>query len=94
MLHVKSSEAAGCRYLGKGFVDHPEMGVVVECRKVVLDKWDVARGWKGDEHAITMVRTDTGFAFDEQDIWDGKYEIELYAANWRARKPDAWGNER
>lgn len=93
MLQVKNSTPKGCTYLGKGFVDHPEMGVVVECREVVFDTWDVMYGhWTGkNEKTITMVRTDTGFAFDERDIWDGRYELEQYAPSWRAHKKDAWG---
>ena len=84
---------AGCVFLGKGIVDHPEMGVIIECRKVVFDEWDVMfQEWLGKrETTKVMYRTDTGYAFDHSRIEDGTYEIEQYAPNWRAHKKDAWG---
>lgn len=91
-LQVKSSVMVGCVFLGKGIVGHPEMGVIVECREVVFDMWDVMfQEWTG-KHEMTkvMYRTDTGYAFD-QDTLDGMYQIENYAPNWRAKKKDAWG---
>ena len=90
-LLVKRSNRHGCVFLGKGIKDHPEMGVVVECREVTLDEWDsFSRRWKGNEQKRILFRTDVGYAFDSQAL--GKiYEIEQYAPNWRASKPDAWG---
>ena len=93
MLQVKSSKSHGCLFLGKGIVNHPEMGVVVECREVVFDKWDIMRTeWFGRfEETRIMYRTDTGYSFDETQLQDGTFQIEQYAPNWRARKKDAWG---
>ena len=93
MLHVKSARPVGCTYLGKGFVGHPEMGVVVDRREVLFDKWDVMKAdWTGaHEMTIFMIRTDTGFVLNEDDIFEKHYfDIEEYAPNWRARKYDAW----
>lgn len=93
MLYVKSSVPVGCTYLGKGFVGHPEMGVVVDRREVLFDDWDVMRAeWTGKrEETHMLIRTDNGFVLDEADIFERHfYEIEDYAPNWRARKYDAW----
>lgn len=88
---VKESRRHGCTFLGKGIEGHPEMGVVVECREVILDEWDsVLKHWKGDNEKRIMFRTDTGYAFDAQALGD-IYQIEQYAPNFRPRKVDAWG---
>lgn len=94
MLSVKASTPYGCTFLGKGIVNRPEMGVVCECRLVRFDEWDVMRQcWTGrGETQKIMYRTDNGYSFDHDSIVDGTYQIEQYAANWRARKPDAWGS--
>lgn len=92
MLSVKHSAPYGCTFLGKGIEDHPEMGVVVECRLVWFDEWDTMfQHWTGkSECRRIMYRTDNGYAFDRDAIMDGTYKIELYAPNWRPRKKSAW----
>ena len=89
---VKKSSRHGCTFLGKGIVDHPEMGFVVECREVILDEWDsISEEWKGSEERRIMFRTDTGYAFDFNQLHDLPFKIEQYAPNWRPRMVDAWG---
>lgn len=83
MLSVKTSKSMGCTFLGKGIVDHPEMGVVDECREVVMDELDVFGEWTGNETKIVMLRTDNGYAFDENMLRNGTFKIENYAPNWR-----------
>lgn len=92
-LFVKSSTSYGCTFLGKGIVGHPEMGVVCECREVIFDEWDhVGHHWTGRNEVVkVMLRTDTGYSFDNDMLRDGVFEIENYAPNWRAHKKDAWG---
>lgn len=86
MLDVKNDRAAGCPFLGKGIVDRPEMGVIVDCREVTFDEWDpYVAYWKGCEVKKLVYRTDTGFVFDEDDLW-GEYarlRVEQYAPNIR-----------
>lgn len=91
MLVVKKSRRAGCLYLGKGFVDHPEMGAISDYREVTFDEIDSLGHWSGNEVVVYMVHTDTGFAFDERFIYDGTYKLDEWAFNWRPKKPDAWG---
>lgn len=92
-LQVKSSINRGCTFFGKGIVNRPEMGVVVECREVLLDEWDVGFcHWSGrNEVTKIMYRTDNGYSFDDDMLADGMFEIEEYAPNWRSHKKDAWG---
>ena len=88
-MNVKNSKEYGCTFLGKGIVGRPEMGVVVQCREVIFDEWDVMRqDWKGHEVKKLVFKTDTGYVFDEDDYLgpDARLEIELYAPNWRAKK--------
>ena len=86
MLDVKRDKAAGCTFLEKGIVGRPEMGVVAECREVTFDEWDfIEQSWKDREVKRLLYRTDTGYVFDESDIFgpDARLEIEQYAPNWR-----------
>ena len=86
MLDVKNDRGVGCTFLGKGIVDRPEMGVVVECREVTFDEWDfIEQEWKDCEVKKLLYRTDTGYVFDEDDIFgdQARFQIELYAPNWR-----------
>ena len=86
MLDVKVDRGAGCTFLGKGIVGRPEMGVIEECREVTFDEWDfIEQDWKDCEVKKLVYRTDTGYVFDEDDIFgaDARFEIEQYAPNWR-----------
>ena len=87
---VKSSKPMGCTFFGKGICGHPEMGVVEECREVVMDEKDVFGEWIGNETTIVMLRTDNGYAFDESLLRDRILEIENYAPNWRAKAGYPW----
>ena len=93
MLSVKASAPYGCTFLGKGIVGREEMGVVIECRMVWFDEWDVMQQrWIGKNQVRKiMYRTDNGYAFDHDALVDGTYKIEQYAPNWRARKNNPWG---
>lgn len=85
-LYTKASRYAGCTFLGKGIVGCPEMGVIVECREVTFDEWDIIeQEWKNCEVKKLLYRTDTGYVFDEDDIRgpDAWFEIEQYAPNCR-----------
>lgn len=87
---VKKSTDSGCVFLGKGIKNHPEMGVVCAAREVTFDEYDVMfQHWTGHEITRILYKTDTGYCFDNTQLGD-VFEIELYAPNWRARKPDAW----
>ena len=85
-LYTKVSRCAGCTFLGKGIVGRPEMGVVAECRDVTFDEWDIIeQDWKDCEVKKLVYRTDTGYVFDETDIFGAaaRFEIEQYAPNCR-----------
>lgn len=84
MLDVKADRGAGCTFLGKGFVGHPEMGVIQECREVTFDEWDsFEMDWKDLEVKKLMYRTSTGYVLDEDMIMGNHalFEIEQYAPN-------------
>ena len=84
MLDVKVDRGAGCTFLGKGIVGHPEMGVIEECREVTLDEWDpFEMDWKDLEVKQLMYKTSTGYVFDEHQIMgnDALFEIEQYVPN-------------
>ena len=91
MLDVKNDLGAGCTFLGKGIVGRPEMGVIVDCRKIVFDEWDFfEQCWKGCETTKLVYKTDTGYIFDEDDIFGAnpRLEVEQYAPNWRRHLTD------
>ena len=93
-LQVKSSVRSGCVFLGKGIKGRPEMGVVVECRRVTFDEWDLMRQeWTGRHEETRMLyMTDNGYVFDDSQLYDERlFQIEEHAPNWRAKKKDAWG---
>lgn len=84
MKSIKKSIGHGCTFLGKGIIDHPEMGVVVECRQITFDDWDpITSEWKGDELITLMYWTDNDFSFVQDDLDSGRFQIELYAPNIR-----------
>ena len=79
MLDVKNDCAGGCTFIGKGFVGHPEMGTVEECREVTFDEGDpFEMEWKNLEVKKRMYKTSTGYVLDKDQIRD-HFEIELYA---------------
>ena len=88
-LQVKYVRPMGCTFLGKGIVNHPEMGIVTQSAEVVFDTFDVMRQVWTDAHELKKVvyKTDNGYVFDEDQLADGYFEIEEYAPNWRAKKP-------
>lgn len=90
MYSVKSSTAMGCTFLGKGIKHRPEMGVVMECREVVMDEKDIFGEWAGEELIVVMFRTDNGYVFDGRQLQDGSIVIENYAPNWRAKAGYPW----
>ena len=87
---VKSSKSMGCTFFGKGFIDHPEMGVVTDCREVTFDEKDVYGEWTGNETKIVMLKTDNGYAIDENMLRSGMFRVENYAPNWRAEGSYPW----
>lgn len=93
MLYVKGWKPCGCTFLGKGIVDHPEMGVIIDCREVIFDEWSIAGHWTGrEEQSRIMYKTDTGYVFDDSDLCGDtpRFKVELYAPNVRADKIFCW----
>lgn len=91
MLDVKVDKGAGCTFIGKGIIGRPEMGVVIECREVTFDEWSFTEmDWKDQEVKKLLYRTDTGYVFDEDDIFgvNARFKIEQYAPNWRKHLVD------
>ena len=84
MLDVKIDRGAGCTFLGKGIVGHPEMGVIEECREVTFDEWDnFEMEWKDLEIKKLVYKTSTGYVIDEEMLMGNHrvFEIEEFVDN-------------
>lgn len=82
-LYVKNSKKIGATFLGKGIVGYPEMGTIAEVREVEFDEMDIYGEWQNTPFRRELIRTDTGYVFDGEDLRSGRFKIENYAPNWR-----------